>query len=209
MNATAKQQLRRNVTNDPYSFPTKTYSIPSTTNEDGTINIPAQPVYGIDPNHEPIDAYMAVRTTVGGLTAVTTFTAGIAGGVGFTVPANKKWELQSFISDTTMTATVGNRTILLRILSAAGQAYWVGTLGAATTAAQVCGYDIGFGAPINTPSTTVRRNIANTGNTNVQVRESCSAVLLPPGSVLQLIDVAGIDGADSAVCRLIYTEYDV
>ena len=37
------------------------------------------------------------------------------------------------------------------------------------TAAQIGGYDVGFGAPINTPSTTVRRNIANTGNTNIQV----------------------------------------
>jgi len=63
VNATAKQQLRRNVTNDPYTNPTKTYSVPSTTNDDGTINIPAQPVYLIDPSVEPISAQNNVRVT--------------------------------------------------------------------------------------------------------------------------------------------------
>ena len=66
MNQTAKQQLSRNPSNAGYSTPLKTYSVPATSNEDGTINVPAQPVYGIDPDHEPIDTYMAVRTTPSG-----------------------------------------------------------------------------------------------------------------------------------------------
>jgi len=61
VNATAKQQLRRNVANDPYSNPTKTYSVPATENPDGTLNIPAQAVYPIDPNVEPIQTTMPVR----------------------------------------------------------------------------------------------------------------------------------------------------
>lgn len=61
MNLTAKQQLRRNPQNAGYSNPIKTYSVPATSNEDGTLNVPAQPVYPIDPNVEPIQMTMPVR----------------------------------------------------------------------------------------------------------------------------------------------------
>lgn len=58
MNLTAKQHLSRNPSNAGYATPLKTYSVPATENQDGTINVPAQPVYPIDPNYEPIIARM-------------------------------------------------------------------------------------------------------------------------------------------------------
>jgi hypothetical protein len=61
VSSTAKQQLSRNPQNAGYANPIKTYPVPAVTNEDGTISVPAQPVYGIDPNHEPIDMQMPVR----------------------------------------------------------------------------------------------------------------------------------------------------
>jgi hypothetical protein len=208
VNATAKQQLRRNVANDPYSNPTKLYSIPSTTNEDGTINIPAQAVFGIDPNHEPIDAYMAVRTVPGGV-----ITSQASGGTAINatqiiVPAGKKWTVLSFVADVTATATVGNRILQLNISTGAGAALWRGAASTAVTAAQIGGYDVGFGAPINTPSTTVRRALIAAANTNVQVRESCALNQWAAGYNIVLNDSAGIDNADSVAWRIVYVEYD-
>jgi len=211
VNATAKQQLRRNVLNDPYSNPTKTYSVPATTNEDGTINIPAQPVYLIDPATEPIGAgsNVMVSTKPGGAKSVTGFTLGLpAGGQGLNVPAGKFWVIQSCIADVVCTATVGNRTIGGRVVVGGTTFYWFGATSAATTAGQTCGYDIGFGN-VGAPSTTVRRNIANTANTNIQVREMCPITILRAGDSVTIDDYADIDVADQITMRLWYSEYDV
>jgi hypothetical protein len=65
VNATAKQQLSRNPQNAGYSTPIKTYPVPAVTNEDGTISVPAQAVYLINPNVEPIPLFGQVQLTDG------------------------------------------------------------------------------------------------------------------------------------------------
>jgi hypothetical protein len=210
VSSTAKQQLSRNPQNAGYANPIKTYPVPAVTNEDGTISVPAQPVYGIDPNHEPIDMYLACRTyPTGGVVWSFINDGGIgAAGRTYTVPVGKRWLLMSSVADVTCTATVGNRVILTRVLSQpGGRPIWMGTSSAAVTAAQVGGYDVYFGAPSGI-STTVRRNLANTGNTNVQVRDACSITYLPAGWQITLADVAAIDVADAVTWTLCYVEYD-
>lgn len=208
MNATVKQQLRRNVCPLCYQNPAKTYSVPSTENEDGTLNIPAQPVFGIDPNHEPIDGYMSTRTIPGGTPGIQPRVTTIASGAQvYTVPANKKWSLESYVSDTTCTATVGNRILIVSVRSNDGTTLWNGPSSAAVAAAQVGGYDVGFGYA-NAPSTTVRRNLANTASTNVQVICSCPLKTLNAGCTVRILDTAAIDNADALNHNLCYTEYD-
>jgi hypothetical protein len=208
VNATAKQQLRRNVDNQNYSNPTKTYPVPAVTNEDGTLSIPAQAVYGIDPNHEPIDMYMAVRTVPGGTVGSGSFVAGIgASGQIAIVPAGKKWQMLTLTTDTTMTATVGNRVLYGFLVSPTGLTVWVGPNSAAVTAAQVGGYDIGFGSA-GTPNTTVRKQLAGAAATNVQVTCFCPMDLLAAGWSFGIDDSANIDNADSITFRYTYLEYD-
>lgn len=213
MNATAKQQLRRNVANDPYSNPTKTYNVPAVSNEDGTLSLPAQPVYGIDPNHEPIDAYMAVRSIPGGSFKIqgANGAAITAGGVriGGSVPAGKIWEVLSVSCDLVATATVGNRIIYAYITCTNATTDWIGASSTAVAAAQTGGYDIGFGAPLATPSTTVRRNLANTANVNVMVRESTACRWIGATGGIVIDDAADIDVADALSWRIQYREYDV
>jgi len=202
VNATAKQQLRRNVDNQNLSNPTKIYSVPATENPDGTLNIPSQAVFGIDPNHEPIDMYLAVRTVPGG-DIVSANDGGNIGATGrsIAVPAGFKYSVQMLTTDTTMTATVGNRVLVGYVYDNLGSLRWVGSASANVTAAQVGGYDIMFGAG-GAPSTTVRRNLANTGNTNIQVRENCPISELGPGWYITIADVAAIDAADQLIMRL-------
>jgi hypothetical protein len=85
---------------------------------------------------------------------------------------------------------------------------WVGAASTAVTAAQVGGYDVGFGSPLSTPSTTVRSTLAGGANTNVQVRENTSITELLAGSTITLDDSANIDIADSIAYRLMVIEYD-
>jgi hypothetical protein len=174
------------------------------------IEVHAQPIYGIDPNHSPIDSYMACRTspagTIRSLTGTTALLA--AGGVIGTVPALKRWKLQSLVTDTTMTATVGNRLVRTFISDPAAAVVWVGAASTAVTAAQIGGYDVGFGPPLSTPSTTVRSTLAGGANTNVQVRENTSITELAAGSTITLDDSANIDIADSIAYRLMVIEYD-
>jgi len=126
----------------------------------------------------------------------------------FTVPAGKRWRVLSLVSDTTMTATVGNRTLVLRLYPVLSNA-WIGTTSGNTAATQKCGYDVGFGSPINTPSTTVRRNLGNTANVNIMVRESTSCNMFAAGGTAIMIDAAGIDAADATSGFLTLMEYDV
>jgi hypothetical protein len=212
VSSTAKQQLSRNPQNAGYSNPIKTYPVPAVTNEDGTISVPAQPVYGIDPNHEPIDMYLAVRSIPGGTPAVLVIdnsgiTAGGLNTIG-TWAATVKRNLLGVTIDVVCTATVGNRTIGARLLDAAGNILWVGSTSAATTAGQTCGYDVVFGMN-GTPSTAVRRNLLNTGNTNVQVREFCPMSQLVGGANVSLVidDYANVDNADAVYSRSNYQEY--
>jgi len=167
-------------------------------------------VYGIDPNHEPIDMYMATRDIPGGTVVSAGGTGAIgAGGIAlFVVPAGQKWLLLGMVSDTTMSATVGNRILQCRA-QIAGAPIWIGAASAAVAAAQVGGYDVGFNSAIGTPSTTVRRNMANTANTNVQVREMCPLGLMGPGYNMIIADSAAVDAADSVNWNYTYVRYDL
>lgn len=131
-----------------------------------------------------------------------TFAIGATGN-GVTVPANKFWKVLGVTVDVVCSATVGNRVIIGRV----GNIYWVGPASAATTAGQTCGYDIGFGNAV-APSTTIRRNIANTGNTNIQVICSCPYSILGAGDTITIQDTAAVDVADSITWRMYYIEYD-
>lgn len=205
MNQTAKQQLSRNPSNAGYATPLKTYSVPATENQDGTINVPAQPVYGIDPDHEPIDSFMKVRTVPGG-TITTTAAATIMAFAASTVPAGFRRRIYTWVSDITCTATVGNRLFVVRVRDALGNIIWIGPLSAAVVAAQICGYDVVFGSGAAT-STTVRRNIANTANTNVQVLCSSGLQELAAGYVVDVIDTAAVDANDVATFRTTCVDY--
>jgi len=206
VNQTAKQQLKRNVCPLCYATPAKTYTVPAVENPDGTINIPAQPVFGIDPNHEPIDGYMATRQIPGGVVRDYSYSGGIgASGRGPAVPAGKRWKIMQVSSDVTASATVGNRTIQ-GLVSDGTTTLWIGPLTAAIAAAQVGAYDIMFGC--GTPNTTVRRNLAATALCNVAVREACGITELGPGAFINIVDVAAIDIADTINIKVTYVEYD-
>lgn len=208
MTFTAKQQLSRNPQNAGYATPIKTYPVPAVTNEDGTISVPAQPVYGIDPNHEPIDMYLAVRSILGGVPGGIGNAGGIgATGIQVTVPPGFRWELEQLSCDVTMTATVGNRILQCIVVGPDGVSVWQGAASAVVAAAQVGGYDCAFGAPLATPSTTIRRNRANTGNTNVQVRETSGIKHLAAGAYVRVYDSAVIDVADAAYLTLNVVQY--
>lgn len=125
------------------------------------------------------------------------------------VPTGKRWKILSFVADWTASATVGNRVIHAVIIGGGGaQNIWRGASSGVTTASQVCGYDIGFGSPLNTPSTTVRRNIANTANTNVQVRENTSINMMIAGDIITLTDIAAVDANDVVTYRVLVEEYE-
>jgi len=126
------------------------------------------------------------------------------------VPAGKRWRLMSFVNDWTATATVGNRVLHAVVIGEAGsQNVWRGASSASVTAAQIGGYDVAFGTPNTTPSTTIRRTISGAANTNVQVRENCPITDLRAGDIVSIIDSAAIDAADSCAYRLMVLEYDV
>lgn len=208
---TPEQKLSRNPQNAGYTNPLKSYDVPAKDNPDGTINVHSQPVFGIDPNHEPIDQYMACRTIPGG-----TFrrfgangTAISAGGLRIgTCPVGKRWVLLSVVCDVVCTATVGNRILMVSITTDNNTNDWLGAVSAAVTAGQTGGYDVGFGAPLATPSTAVRRNLANTGNTNIQVRETSSCNVIAATGGIMIDDTADIDNADAVSYRLCVMEYD-
>jgi len=133
-----------------------------------------------------------------------------AGGLTIYSPATGKIaKLLSFSSDTTCTATVGNRVLQVRaVATVTGLPMWVGAASGNVTAAQVGGYDVAFGGA-GAPSTTVRRNRADTNNTNVQVREFAPEIWLRAGDSFTIDDSANIDATDSCNHTLVYVEYDV
>jgi hypothetical protein len=215
VSSTAKQQLSRNPQNAGYANPIKTYPVPAVENSDGTISVPAQPVYGIDPNHEPIDMYLATRGIPGGIvyaaqgnaTTVTISTL-------FNCPAGFGFELHGLSADITASATVGNRNYFCQIVDTLGSIDWRGALSANVAAAQICGYDVGFGN-VGAPSTTVRTRLGALTSTNIQVREMCPhkalenrALSIAGGAnaagpiIVAIVDAAGIDGADTIQWRL-------
>jgi len=203
------RKLKYNVDATVLSGAVKQYIIPTRYNPDGSISLPTQAVYGIDPNHSPIDAYMATRTVPGGLIVNSIVTSGAIGvsKTVYTVPTGKRARPTNLVSDITASATVGNRVLVARVLDPNANVIWIGSSSGAVTAAQIGGYDIGFGMP-GTPSTTVRRNIANTANTNVQVRELSGITDLLAGSTINIMDVTAVDVADLIVCRTSVIEYD-
>jgi len=206
---TPSQRLSRNPSNAGYQNPLRSYSVPATDNPDGTINVPAQPVYLIDPSVEPIPIgqNVIVSTKSGGvIQTVATTQALPAAGAFAQVPPNKEWLLQGAIIDVTATATVGNR-VLSAYIQEGATTLWRGPSTAAIAAGQVGGYDIAFGAGAAT-STVVRRNLANTANTNVQILCSCPYRTLRQNMILYIQDTAAIDVADATTFRMIVEEFD-
>lgn len=203
------RKLKNNADASLLSGAVKQYILPTRYNPDGSVSLPTQPIYGIDPNHSPIDAYMACRTVPGGSIITSKVDAqGISTGrVLYTVPTGRRSIIRSCVSDLVASATVGNRILIARILDGSANVLWIGSASTAITAAQTGGYDIGFGMP-GTPSTTVRRNLGNTANVNVMVRESSPILELGPGSTIVLIDTAAIDVADAVTSRVNVIEYD-
>jgi hypothetical protein len=199
VNATAKQQLSRNPQNAGYSNPIKTYPVPAITNEDGTISVPAQPVYGIDPNHEPIDMYLATRTIPGGtpqLLAQGTGQATGALGLLAAVTNGFRWQVDYILCDFTASATVGNRLLYGQITDGtSGAVVWTGLLSAAVVAAATANYDVNMGG--GTVGTGVRRNIPGTANTTIGVREVAGKMVLNGSSRFIIKDSANIDNADT------------
>jgi len=151
-----------------------------------------------------------VVTTMGG-TSKYEIRSGVAMNSGaqvLTVPTGKRWKLISIASELTASATVGNRLLFVYTKEGgAGSVTWVGETAAATTAAQVCGYDISFGVG-GTPSTTVRRNFALSGNTNVQVRSLSPMDWLNAGDTITFKDAATIDNADTLSIAFHYIQYE-
>jgi len=132
-----------------------------------------------------------------------------ATGGSITVPTGKRWDILQLTADLTTSATVGNRVMQCRIVSYDGDVTWVGAASGNVAASQVGGYDVAFGGSLATPSTTVRRNMANTANTNVQVRETSGARALKEGGFIVIDDSANIDNADALLMELLVVEYDV
>jgi len=124
----------------------------------------------------------------------------------FTCPAGKRRVPLAFIADFTTVATVGNRSINIRIAGVGGT-NWIGATMAALAASQVGGYDIAF-AP-GTVNTTVRRNIADSANTNVQVREFCPYLQMKAGDYITVVDSAAIAATDTVNAFFSFVEYDV
>lgn len=203
MNLTAKQQLSRNPSNAGYATPLKTYSVPAAVNEDKTISVPASPVFGIDPNHEPIDMYMAVRTIPGGTITHENNSFAITSAVA--TPLGSNQIQQAVVADIVASATVGNRAIYAT-LTYGSVVMWRGPTSAVVTAAQTLGYDISFGGSAGT-STTVRRTIAGGANTNVQVNCTCPITSLLPGCTLGFTDATAVDNADAVTWRSVYSRY--
>lgn len=129
-----------------------------------------------------------------------------AGGLAiWTAETDFEYELEAVVMDIVCTATVGNRNFMVW-LQDGGTIYWFGALSANVTAGQTCGYDISFGNE-GTPSTTVRRNIANTASTNVQVRELCPIRSAGDGVVLVVDDINNVDATDAVTYRVVARKY--
>jgi len=129
-----------------------------------------------------------------------------AAGAFFQVPPTKEWEVHGLVTDTTTTATVGNR-VLCASLVLDTVVYWRGASSGNVAASQVGGYDVQFGSSTAT-STTVRRNIAGTANTNVQVLCACPYKRLKANTVIYIDDTANIDVTDATTLRITYNEYE-
>lgn len=149
-----------------------------------------------------------VYTTPGGTLGIGQIngTMGAADGlVIYTVPSGKRAELLGLVSDVVATATVGNRVITVKIKSG-GVLDWIGASSGNTAATQTCGYDVCFGS-CGAVSTTVRRDLADAANTNVQVREFCPFSRIKAGQTVTIDDLSNIDVADAVKYRLYYVEY--
>lgn len=214
MSSTAKQQLSRNPSNAGYATPIKTYPVPAVTNEDGTISVPAQAVYLIDPTVEPIPmgSDVTLKTVLNTYplqylrTAEGLVAAGLTVGL---VPTGVTCNAMFLTLDIVCTGTVGNRIVYVRVVDAGTRTIWAGSVAAAGTAGQTIGYDVAFAVPGATPSTTVRRNLGNTANVNVMVRENCPLSVLGPGYSVVIDDTADVDIADAVTSRFTYRAFNL
>lgn len=149
-----------------------------------------------------------VQTNPGGVRTLYNATIAVgASGNGVTVPANKRWRVLCLSVDYTASATVGNRTLGVRVGNGAN-AFWCSSISANVVAGALAGFDVYFGVGLAT-NTTVRRGLANTANTSVQVTTCCPITDLAAGDTVTVDDYANIDNADSMLYRLWYVEYDL
>lgn len=178
MNQTAKQQLKRNVCPLCYATPARTYSVAATTNDDGTLNIPAQPVYGIDPNNEPIDGFMAVRQYAP-ITAFQRDATANDSDKNWTVPAGQRWEIIGIYVLFVSTATVGNRVIAVAVTDGTDQMAY-SQAATVQPAGQTYTYQI---APNFT--------FSGAGTQTLPILP----VVMQPGWVIRVYDAAAVDAA--------------
>lgn len=128
-----------------------------------------------------------------------------ASGKSFTVSANKIVRPLAMMADVTTSATVGNRILRVRIVGSGTYSIFAGPNSGSIAASKVGGYDVHFGSGIS--GTTVRRNMADSANTDVQVSTVCPIIYMAAGDTLNLDDTANIDNADVVRMIIMYLEY--
>jgi len=134
---------------------------------------------------------------------------GAAGGLAIaSCPSGKLWELCFVSIELVASATVGNRQLVTKITVDNSTTDWIGATSGNVAAAQIGGYDVAFGAPLGTPSTTVRRALVAAANTNVQVRETSGLRFIKASGNIIIDDIADIDNADTINWRLQVIEYE-
>jgi len=188
VSATAKQQLRRNVANDPYSNPTKTYSVPATTNEDGTLNIPVQPVMIIDATQEPIVPFNVPSGQTTQLRAVVTNTSTV------TVPAGERWNILYIGVHLLSDATVGARALRVDFANAAGNLIDVG-FPVASVASQNSTLEYGFGGGGSNGAVAKATVVAAAINAGVQA--TWPTMILVPGDTIRIWETNAVSAGDA------------
>lgn len=157
--------------------------------------MPAQAVYGIDPNHDPIDAYMAVRSIDGGSPTWVRDATLDDSDKSFTVPVGKVWKLFGASAYLVASATVGNRNLELRISNAAGDELSRTMTGPNITAGQT-GRANFFGGMYSTAS-------------GISMLPGIFPATLGAGMTVRILDQSAVDAAaDDMAATLFYTETD-
>ena len=193
-----KLKLKKAVASGNFSETVKEYFLAYLDVVGEGLSVPVWPVMGIDPNHDPIDQYLATRTIPGGTTQLLAQgTAQAIGALGLmaAVPAGVHWQVDYIICDYTASATVGNRVLYGRMTDSNTAVMWSGLSSANVVATAIANYDVMMGG--GTVGTGVRRTIPGTANTTVGIREVGPKTVFGPASRFIVQDAAGIDTADT------------
>jgi len=191
---TPSQRLSRNPSGAGYTNPLRSYSVPATDNPDGTINVPAQAVFGIDPNREPIDAYLATRQIPGGTPTRTYDATANDSDKTFTVPAGRMWQLEGIMVDFTTTATVGNRSMRF-VIGDGTNILWLNV--SSSNQAASLNY-IYIGSPALTNAAVTATGIA---------QMNFPSMVIPEGYTIRVYDALAVDAAaDDMIVSIIYID---